>query len=39
VLTRPIGNVVIIMPPYCITEGQLARIFTVLAESVQAEVS
>ncbi|MEI6083956.1 MAG: adenosylmethionine--8-amino-7-oxononanoate transaminase [Verrucomicrobiota bacterium] len=38
VLTRPIGNAVVIMPPYCITEGQLARVFTALAESVRAVV-
>jgi adenosylmethionine-8-amino-7-oxononanoate aminotransferase len=38
VLTRPIGNVIVIMPPYCITEGQLVRIFDVLAESVKAGV-
>ncbi len=38
VLTRPIGNVIVIMPPYCITEEQIARIFRVLAESVRAVV-
>jgi adenosylmethionine-8-amino-7-oxononanoate aminotransferase len=25
VLTRPIGNVVVLMPPYCSTQGQVAR--------------
>lgn len=38
VLTRPIGNVIVIMPPYCITEAQLQRVFDVLAESVRAVV-
>jgi adenosylmethionine-8-amino-7-oxononanoate aminotransferase len=36
VLTRPIGNTVIIMPPYCISEAQLDRVLSVLAESVRA---
>jgi adenosylmethionine-8-amino-7-oxononanoate transaminase len=35
VLTRPLGNVVPIMPPYCISEWQLERILTVLVESVE----
>jgi adenosylmethionine-8-amino-7-oxononanoate transaminase len=38
VLTRPLGNVVPIMPPYCITEAQLERVLTVLAESIRAVV-
>lgn len=36
VLTRPLGNVVPIMPPYCITEEQLDRVFSILAESIRA---
>ena len=24
-LTRPIGDVLVLMPPYCVTEAQLAR--------------
>jgi adenosylmethionine-8-amino-7-oxononanoate transaminase len=36
VLTRPIGNVIVIMPPYCSTSEQLDHIFAVLAESVAA---
>jgi adenosylmethionine-8-amino-7-oxononanoate aminotransferase len=39
VLTRPIGNVVVIMPPYCITEQQLAMIFDVLTDAVREVVS
>jgi adenosylmethionine-8-amino-7-oxononanoate aminotransferase len=37
VLTRPIGNVVVVMPPYCTTRGQVRRIVAALADSV-AEV-
>ncbi|MGD1020297.1 MAG: adenosylmethionine--8-amino-7-oxononanoate transaminase [Verrucomicrobiia bacterium] len=36
VLTRPIGNTIVLMPPYCIRGEQLDRIFSVLAESVAA---
>ena len=39
VLTRPLGNVMPIMPPYCITEAQLNRVLTVLAESISEVVS
>ena len=35
VLTRPIGNVLVIMPPYCTTPAQLGRICDVLKRSVQ----
>jgi adenosylmethionine-8-amino-7-oxononanoate aminotransferase len=38
VLTRPIGNVVVVMPPYCVTNEHLDRIFAVLAESIRAVV-
>jgi adenosylmethionine-8-amino-7-oxononanoate aminotransferase len=38
VLTRPIGNVIVIMPPYCITGEQMAKIFTALAEAIRAVV-
>jgi adenosylmethionine-8-amino-7-oxononanoate aminotransferase len=36
VLTRPIGNTVVLMPPYCISSEQLERVLRVLAESVLA---
>ncbi len=36
VLTRPIGNTVVVMPPYCITETQLSRLLAVLEESLRA---
>lgn len=35
VLTRPIGNVVVLMPPYCTTPGQAQRMIGALHESVQ----
>lgn len=38
VLTRPLGNVVPVMPPYCITGEQLGRVVSVLAESVRAVI-
>ena len=38
VLTRPIGNVIVIMPPYCITGAQLDRIFDALAQSLTAVI-
>jgi adenosylmethionine-8-amino-7-oxononanoate aminotransferase len=34
VLTRPIGNVIAIMPPYCTTQAQLRKMISVLAESI-----
>ena len=36
VLTRPIGNTIVLMPPYCITDAEMDRALTVLAESIQA---
>ena len=38
VLTRHIGNVIVIMPPYCISSEQLTRVFSALAESIRAVV-
>jgi adenosylmethionine-8-amino-7-oxononanoate aminotransferase len=35
VLTRPIGNVVVLMPPYCTTPAQARRIVDVLRESIR----
>ena len=35
VLTRPIGNVIVLMPPYCTTAAQTAKMISVLRESVQ----
>jgi adenosylmethionine-8-amino-7-oxononanoate transaminase len=36
VLTRPIGNTIVIMPPYCVTNQQLDQIVTALRESIPA---
>jgi adenosylmethionine-8-amino-7-oxononanoate aminotransferase len=38
VLTRPIGNVVVLMPPYCTTQKQLRRMVSALRE-VLSELS
>lgn len=35
VLTRPIGNVIVLMPPYCTKRSQLRKMVAVLAESVK----
>jgi adenosylmethionine-8-amino-7-oxononanoate aminotransferase len=34
VLTRPIGNVIVLMPPYCTTPAQASRMIAVLRESI-----
>ncbi|HUR44979.1 MAG TPA: adenosylmethionine--8-amino-7-oxononanoate transaminase [Candidatus Saccharimonadales bacterium] len=34
VLTRPVGNVIVLMPPYSTTGSQLRKIVSVLAESI-----
>ncbi len=34
VLTRPIGNVVVVMPPYCTTARQVAAMVRVLGEAI-----
>jgi adenosylmethionine-8-amino-7-oxononanoate aminotransferase len=39
VLTRPIGNVIVLMPPYCATPQQLQRIVRVTAESIRETLS
>ena len=35
VLTRPIGNVIPILPPYCTTRAQLQKIISALANGIQ----
>jgi adenosylmethionine-8-amino-7-oxononanoate aminotransferase len=35
VLTRPVGNVIVLMPPYCATPGQVRRIVHALSESIR----
>jgi adenosylmethionine-8-amino-7-oxononanoate transaminase len=39
VLTRPIGNTIVLMPPYCISSAQLDRVLSVLAESIRIVVA
>ncbi|MDP7013303.1 MAG: adenosylmethionine--8-amino-7-oxononanoate transaminase [Verrucomicrobiota bacterium] len=34
VLTRPIGNVIVIMPPFCTTQRQVKKIFAALHDSI-----
>jgi adenosylmethionine-8-amino-7-oxononanoate aminotransferase len=36
VLTRPVGNVVVLMPPYCTTPAQIRWIVGALRESIEA---
>jgi len=35
VLTRPIGNVIVLMPPYCTTSPQLKKMVAALTESIE----
>jgi adenosylmethionine-8-amino-7-oxononanoate aminotransferase len=35
VLTRPVGNVIVLMPPYCTTPAQVRRMVASLRESVE----
>jgi adenosylmethionine-8-amino-7-oxononanoate aminotransferase len=35
VLTRPVGNVIVLMPPYCTTRAQVRQMITALGESVE----
>ena len=34
VLTRPVGNVIVIMPPYCTTQRQVKKIFSALHNAI-----
>jgi adenosylmethionine-8-amino-7-oxononanoate aminotransferase len=34
VLTRPVGNVIVLMPPYCTTPAQLQKTISALREAV-----
>ena len=38
VLTRPIGNVIVLMPPYCTSTAQLRRMISVIAESIEEKL-
>ena len=35
VLTRPIGDVIVLMPPYCVTEAHVQRICDVIYKAIQ----
>ena len=35
VLLRPLGNIVYVLPPYCITEDQLNKVYSVLEDSLR----
>jgi adenosylmethionine-8-amino-7-oxononanoate aminotransferase len=35
VLTRPVGNVIVLMPPYCTTPAQSRRMIAALRDSVE----
>ena len=35
VLTRPVGSVLVLMPPYCTTKAQLQKIVSALREAVE----
>lgn len=34
VITRPIGNIIVLMPPYCITKPEIEKMIQVIAKSV-----
>jgi adenosylmethionine-8-amino-7-oxononanoate aminotransferase len=34
VLTRPVGNVIVVMPPFCTTQRQIKIIFAALHDSI-----
>jgi adenosylmethionine-8-amino-7-oxononanoate aminotransferase len=35
VLTRPVGNVIVLMPPYCATRTQIRRMIAALADGMR----
>jgi adenosylmethionine-8-amino-7-oxononanoate aminotransferase len=35
VLTRPIGNVIVLMPPYCTTPAQVRKMVSTMAEAIE----
>ena len=35
ILTRPIGSILVLMPPYCTTPSQLRQMVTVMGEAIQ----
>ena len=39
VLTRPVGNVIVIMPPFCTTQQQVKKIFSALYDSIEESLN
>jgi adenosylmethionine-8-amino-7-oxononanoate aminotransferase len=39
VLTRPVGNVIVLMPPYCTTKAQTRKMVAALGESIEEELA
>ena len=39
VLTRPIGNTIVLMPPYCVSDEQLQRMLDVLRDAISAQTT
>lgn len=35
VLLRPLGNTIYVMPPYCITSGELAQVYAAIGEALE----
>jgi adenosylmethionine-8-amino-7-oxononanoate aminotransferase len=35
VLTRPVGNAIVLMPPYCITAAQVRKMICAVFDSVR----
>jgi adenosylmethionine-8-amino-7-oxononanoate aminotransferase len=38
VLTRPVGNVIVLMPPYCTTPNQARQMIAALSESIEEQL-
>jgi adenosylmethionine-8-amino-7-oxononanoate aminotransferase len=36
VLTRPVGNVIVLMPPYCTTPAQVQKMVAALRDGIAA---
>ena len=39
VLLRPLGNVVYLMPPYCITDAEIQHLASVITEGIAIAVA
>jgi adenosylmethionine-8-amino-7-oxononanoate aminotransferase len=38
VLTRPVGNIIVLMPPFCTTSTQVSRMVDALSQSIRSEL-